>query len=154
MKHIEQNYSITSTSQETLDPESTVEHNLQKHSPTHQLSNTKKETYNIPTIINGQLSREGTSWTMQSGTLQQGKKNLNTTRKTVKLACRRHRLLVIGNSHIRGLSEKISNCLNDSFILLGITKPNADIETITSPIHLKNGKTNEGRSNHIPWRNK
>jgi len=42
MKHIEQNYSITSTSQETLHPESKVEHNLQKHSLTHQLSNTKK----------------------------------------------------------------------------------------------------------------
>jgi hypothetical protein len=42
MKHIDQNYSITSTSQETLDPESKVEHNLQKHCPTHQLSNSKK----------------------------------------------------------------------------------------------------------------
>jgi len=77
---------------------------------------------------------------MQRRTLQQGKKNLNTMRKTVKLACRRHSLLVIGDTHIRGLSEKISNCLDDSFILLGITKPNADIETITSPIHLKMGK--------------
>jgi hypothetical protein len=65
VKHIAQNYSITSTSQETLGPESKVEHNLQNHRLTHQLSNTKKETYNIPTIINGQLSREGTSWTMQ-----------------------------------------------------------------------------------------
>jgi hypothetical protein len=42
MKHIAQNYSITSILQETLDPESKVEHNLQNHSPTHQLPNTKK----------------------------------------------------------------------------------------------------------------
>jgi len=42
MKHIEQNYSITSIPQESLDSESKVEHNLKKHSPTHQLSNTKK----------------------------------------------------------------------------------------------------------------
>jgi len=42
MKHIVQNYSITSASQEKLDLESNVEHNLQKHSLTHQLSNTKK----------------------------------------------------------------------------------------------------------------
>ena len=34
----------------------------------------------------------------------------------------------------------ILNCLYDSFSVLGITKPNADIETITSPIHLKTGK--------------
>jgi hypothetical protein len=103
MKHIAHIYSITSTSQETLDPEIKVEHNLQNHSPTHKLSNTKKETYSIPTIINGPLSREGTSWTMQRRTLQQGKKNPNTTRKRVKSACRRHRLLLIGYSHIRGL---------------------------------------------------
>jgi hypothetical protein len=45
-----------------------------------------------------------------------------------------------GDSHIRGLSEKISNWLDDSFSVLGITKPNADIETITSPIHLKTGQ--------------
>jgi hypothetical protein len=61
-------------------------------------------------------------------------------RKTVKSACRRHRLLIIGDSHIRGLSEKINNCLDDCFSVLGITKPNADIETVTSPIHLKTGK--------------
>jgi len=76
---------------------------------------------------------------MQRKTLQQEKKNPNTARKTIKSACRRHRLLVIGDSHIRGLSE-ISNCLDGSFSVLGITKPNADTETITSPIHLKTGK--------------
>jgi hypothetical protein len=42
MKHIVQNYSITSASQEKLDLENKVEHNLQNHSLTHQLSNTKK----------------------------------------------------------------------------------------------------------------
>jgi hypothetical protein len=36
MKHIVQNYSSTSTSLETLDPESKVEHNLQSHSLTHK----------------------------------------------------------------------------------------------------------------------
>jgi hypothetical protein len=40
--------------------------------------------------------------------------------------------------------------------MLGITKPNADIETITSPIHLKTGKLTKedliiflGRTNDI-----
>ena len=42
IKHIAQNYSITSASQGKLDLESKVEHNLQNHSLTHQLSNTKK----------------------------------------------------------------------------------------------------------------
>jgi hypothetical protein len=41
MKHIAQNYPITSASQEKLDLESKTEHNLQIHSLTNQLSNTK-----------------------------------------------------------------------------------------------------------------
>jgi hypothetical protein len=122
-KHIAQNYSTTSASQEKLDLESKVEHNLQNHSLTHQLSNTKKETYKIPTIINGRLSREGTSRPIQRRTLQQGNKNLNITRKTVNSMCSRHKILVIGDSHARGLSDKISNCLDDTFSVFGITKP-------------------------------
>ena len=49
--------------------------------------------------------------------------------------CSRHKILIIGDSHVRGLSEKISNCLYDSFSVIGITKPNADVEAITSPLH-------------------
>jgi hypothetical protein len=139
MKHIAQNYSITSASQGKLDLENNVEHNLQNHSLTHQLPNTKKETHSIPNIINGRLSVESTSCPTQRSTLQQGKKNPNIMWKTVKSACKRHKILVIGDSHVRGLSEKISNCLEESFSVFGITKPNADIETITSPLHLKTG---------------
>jgi len=69
IKHIAQNYSITSASQEKLDLESKVEHNLQNHSLTHQPLNTKQVTYNIPTIINGRLSREGTSQPIERRTL-------------------------------------------------------------------------------------
>jgi hypothetical protein len=61
---------------------------------------------------------------------------LNTLKKTVTSARRRHKILIIGDSHVRGLSEKVSNCLDDSFSVTGITKPNADIEVITSPLHL------------------
>ena len=57
----------------------------------------------------------------------------------MKPESKRYKILVIGDSHFRGLSEKISNCLDNSFSVFGITKPNADIETITSPIHLKTG---------------
>lgn len=49
----------------------------------------------------------------------------------------KHKIIIIGDSHVRGLSEKIGNCLDDSFSVLGISKPNAYIETITSSKHLK-----------------
>jgi hypothetical protein len=61
---------------------------------------------------------------------------LNTSKKTVTSACRRHKIVIIGDSHVRGLSEKICHCLDVSFSAIGITKPNADIEAITSPLHL------------------
>jgi predicted phosphodiesterase len=63
--------------------------------------------------------------------------NQDTTRKTVTSSCRRHKILVISDSHVRDLSEKISNCLDNSFSVTGITKSNGDIEAITSLLHLK-----------------
>jgi len=53
MKSTAQNYTITSTSKKTPGLESKIVHNLQKHCMIHQLSNTKKETYNISTILMG-----------------------------------------------------------------------------------------------------
>jgi hypothetical protein len=66
--------------------------------------------------------------------------NLTTTKKTVTSACRRHKILIIGDSHVRGLLENINNCLDDSFSVIGITKPNTDIDAITSLLHLKTEK--------------
>jgi len=66
-------------------------------------------------------------------------KRIQILQGKLKSECKRHKILVIGDSHVRGLSEKISNCLDNSFSVFGITKPNADMETITSPIHLKMG---------------
>ena len=60
-------------------------------------------------------------------------------RETAKPESERHKTLVIGDSHVRGLSKNISKCLDDSFSVFGTTKPNTDIQTITSPIHLKTG---------------
>jgi hypothetical protein len=63
--------------------------------------------------------------------------NLNTSKKSITSAHRRYdEILVIGDSHIRGLSKKVCKCLDDSFSVTGITNPNADIEVITSPLHL------------------
>jgi len=43
-----------------------------------------------------------------------------------------HNLLLLGDSHIRGLTEKISCNLGNSFSVMGTIKPNADIKGITS----------------------
>jgi hypothetical protein len=53
--------------------------------------------------------------------------------------CNRQKILVISDSHVRGLSDKVRNRLDDTFSVFGVTKPNADIEAITTPVHLKTG---------------
>jgi hypothetical protein len=57
---------------------------------------------------------------------------LNTLKETVTVTHRRHKILIINDSHVRGLSDKVSSGLDDAFSVIGITKPNADIEGITS----------------------
>jgi hypothetical protein len=63
---------------------------------------------------------------------------MNTSKQMVTSACKGHKILIIGNSHVRGLSQKINTCLDDAFNVTGITKSNADIEAILSALHLVN----------------
>jgi hypothetical protein len=46
---------------------------------------------------------------------------------------KKHRVVLTGDSHIKNSSENISNLLDDSYNMNGITKPNANLEAITSP---------------------
>ena len=140
MKYTVQDCSSVEEPQEELNTKTKVELNLQNHNLTHQQSNMKEEeeTYIIPRIINGRISRKDTSRTIKQRTSLQKRMKLNTSKKTITLACKKHKILIIGDSHVRGLSEKISDCLDYSFGVTGITKPNADIDAITSPLHLKN----------------
>jgi len=55
-------------------------------------------------------------------------------RKSTVAKVKKHRVVLIGDSHIKRCSEKISNLLDDSYNVTGITKPNAKLEAITSPI--------------------
>ena len=129
-----QNCPSTEEPQEELNMKTRVELNLQNHNLPHQKSNIKEEeeTYSIPSIINGQIWRKHRIRTIKQRTSPQKRMKLNTSS-----ACRRHKILIIGNNHIRGLSEKVSDCLDYSFGVTGIAKPNADMEASTSPLHLK-----------------
>ena len=49
--------------------------------------------------------------------------------------CKRNKVLIIGDSHVRGLSEKIGNQLNTPCNVTGISKPSANAESVTSPSH-------------------
>ena len=64
---------------------------------------------------------------------QNGKQN--TTKMLVPAPGSRNKVLIIGDSHVRGLSEKIRNQLNVPFNVTTITKPRANTEFITSSSH-------------------
>jgi hypothetical protein len=55
-------------------------------------------------------------------------------RKSAVVKVKKHRVVLFGDSHIKRCSEKISNLLDNSYNVTGITKPNAYLEAITSPI--------------------
>jgi hypothetical protein len=55
-------------------------------------------------------------------------------RKSAVVKVKKHRVVVIADSYIKRCSEKISNLLDDSYNVTGITKTNANLEAITSPI--------------------
>jgi hypothetical protein len=152
MKYTGQVCSTTEEPQEELNMKTKVELNLKNHTLSPQQPNIKKEeTIMTPSIINGRTSRKDTRRDIKQKTPLQNKVKLNTSKNTVMPACRREKILIIGDGHVRGLSEKISNCLDNTFTVTGITKPNADIEAVTSPVHLKTENLTKKRPTYILW---
>jgi hypothetical protein len=50
------------------------------------------------------------------------------------------KVILLGDSHIRGCSEKMADLLGSSYSVIGITKPNAKLSAITDLINLKTEK--------------
>ena len=67
----------------------------------------------------------------------QQKMKQKTTKMLVSSSRKSNKVLIIRDSHVRGLSEQIRNHLNSPFNLSGITKPNADTESVTSSSHFE-----------------
>jgi hypothetical protein len=47
------------------------------------------------------------------------------------------KIILLGDSHVWGCSEKLANLLGNSWSVVGIMKPNATLSAITSSINLK-----------------
>jgi hypothetical protein len=132
--HNDQCYSIIKESHEEENKEITSQHNLQNSSLTCHHSTTKVEliAHAIPVIINGRVSGEDSSKSVKLKTLSQKEAKLSASKETTRSVQGKHKICIIGDSHVRGLSSKVSNSLDDAFSVIGMTKPNADIEGITS----------------------
>jgi hypothetical protein len=44
----------------------------------------------------------------------------------------KHRILIIGDSHVRGYAERLSDNLGHTFNVTGYVKPNTDLDIITT----------------------
>jgi hypothetical protein len=102
--------------------------------------------YTIPVIRNGLTpsnSEEVPRNTARPLVSSQGGSEVNKTRDLSR--CTRgmlvtSRILIIGNSHVRGCSEKLMNSLGKAYRVIGITKPNANISAILNSMNLKDDK--------------
>jgi len=52
-------------------------------------------------------------------------------------AKKRRKVILLGDSHIRGCSEILGDLLGTSFSVIGITKQNANMKAVTNSINLK-----------------
>ena len=91
--------------------------------------------------MNGQIFREKARETAHQRTPIQVSATPNISKKTKPVAHSRHKIFIIGDSHVRGLLEMFRNKLNDAFSVIGINKPNVFIDVITFPVHLTDNLT-------------
>ena len=65
---------------------------------------------------------------------------LRTTQTTDFHVNKRRKVILLGDSHIRGCSKKLADILGDSYSVIGLTKPNANIEAIAKTTNLNKEK--------------
>ena len=63
------------------------------------------------------------------------------------------KVIFLGDNHIRGCSEKLSNLLGNSFSVIGYTKPNANVNDIVNSTVLKSEQLSKKRHSYILWGN-
>jgi hypothetical protein len=126
-------YNAKSTPKENKDAGKLAAPNLQIHGLVCQpVIEGNNEIYNIPTVTNGRVSTGTIDRNIQQGILHQGKRNPITINRAEKAEYRKHKILIIGDSHARGLSEEFMDHLDDSYSVLGIVQSNANTAAILS----------------------
>ena len=63
--------------------------------------------------------------------VSQNRRNVTTKKKTIG---RKHKVLIISDSHMRGCADKIADLLGNTYSVTSIIKPNARLSAITSSL--------------------
>ena len=78
----------------------------------------------------------------------------NTKNVTRNSAQNKHRIVLLGDSQVRGCPQKLSDILGSSCNIIGITKPNANIRASSNSINLKDENLTKKRcSDYLWWNN-
>jgi lysophospholipase L1-like esterase len=106
----------------------------------------KTPVFDIPVLVNGcvpsKLSSEVSTSTMSavnSSDSELEKQTMNKNASLVQIPLNKntkHTILLIGDSHIRDCADKTKDNLNKMFSVLGLIKPGADINILSSSIEL------------------
>ena len=92
-----------------------------------------QERQNIPTIITSQNNKRLATKLNQK--TQIPVKRLHESRKSDRMKReRRHKIVLIGDSHIKGLSSELKHRLGDDYVILGFAKPNANVGELKDTI--------------------
>ena len=62
----------------------------------------------------------------------------------------KHRIVLMGDSQVRGCSNKLSDILGSSCNTFGVTKPNVNLRAITNSINLKDENLKK-RRDYLRW---
>jgi len=88
---------------------------------------------NIPTIITSQNNKRLAM--KQNQKTQTPVKRFSKSSESDRMKCeRRHKIVLIGDSHIKGLSSELKHILGGDFVILGFAKPNASVGELRDTI--------------------
>ena len=106
-------------------------HNLKKIHPK-QTTKESNEIFPIPTILNRQISGENIRNEPRQRiiTKEREKKQTEVSRKGKTTPTNVNRVVIIGDSHLKGSVECTGNYLSSRFEVSGLIKPGAGIENI------------------------
>jgi hypothetical protein len=90
---------------------------------------------NIPIVVSTNRYEQ---WSDNQGRCVNGK--ISGPSKFARRFMKSYRIFIIGDSHVRGCSEKLVNSLGKDFRVIGITKPNANVSAILNSMNLKDDK--------------
>jgi hypothetical protein len=87
-----------------------------------KISNKDCQVHHIPTILNGKTEVKNTGVTKNEVNYKNGKNNTHD--------CKQHKVIMIGDSFIRGITDNVEMSISDRFGIYSLLHPGGNLDTI------------------------